>query len=85
MPGEGIGVELVRVIRIIDRVERRLAVIEQEMEELRRSDLYHLTMEARRAKEERRELLAELGTPLDARIEARREELHRARQEVRLP
>lgn len=71
--GEGVGAELIRVIRKIAQVEERLRVIEGEMAELKASDLYQLEAKVEEAENEGRELLAEMASQVKQQIaEARR-------------
>lgn len=73
--GEGIGAELVRVIRKIAQVEKRLAAIEIEIAQLKESDLYKMKKEADRAEDECRDLLAELAGQVDEKIALARKRL----------
>lgn len=66
--GEGPGVKLVRIIRMIARVEDRLRTIKTEMDELRGSELSDLKAEVGRARTDGRDLLAEMAEELDQRI-----------------
>ena len=47
IPGEGIGAELVRIIRQIAHAKKRLAAIEQELGELRQSEIALFWQDAR--------------------------------------
>lgn len=66
--GEGLGADLVRVIRKIAQVEERLRTIDAEMAQLRASDLYQLRVKVDEAKGEGRNLLAEMAAQVDQRI-----------------
>jgi len=58
--GEGIGAELVRIIRQISQARERLNVIEQEVAKLNQSEIGQLRREAEEAQALGRDLLAEL-------------------------
>jgi len=75
--GEGIGAELVRVIRQIAQIERRLAAIERDMAELEATPLCRLFREAEAAEREGHDLLVELAAEMDAEIAATRQALAR--------
>lgn len=66
--GEGVAAELVRVIRKIAQVKERLRVIETEIDQLKKSDLYKLKTEVEKAEDEGRDLLAEMASRVDEQI-----------------
>lgn len=66
--GEGIGAELVRVIRKIAQVEKRLRAIETEIAQLEESDLYELKTKVEKEEDEGRDLLAEMASRVDKEI-----------------
>jgi hypothetical protein len=66
--GEGIGAELVRIIRQIAQAKKRLAAIEQDLSELRQSEIAQLKQDAEAAQQEGRDLLAELAADVHERI-----------------
>lgn len=66
--GEGIAVELVRVIRKIAQVKKRLGTIETEITQLEESDLYKLKTKAEKAEDEGRDLLAEMALRVDKEV-----------------
>ena len=71
--GEGVGAELIRVIRKIAQIESRLQAIESIIAQLRSSDLFRLKVEVERREAEERDLLAEMASRLDQQIaDARR-------------
>ena len=70
--GDGVGAELIRVIRKTAQIERRLQAIESIIAQLRSSDLYRLKTEVERAEAEGRDLLAEMASRLDQQITDRR-------------
>jgi DnaJ-domain-containing protein 1 len=73
--GEGTAAELVRVIRKIAQVKKRLDTIENEIAQLRESDLYKLKTEAEKAEDEGRDLLTELAVQVDQKIALSRDRL----------
>ena len=70
--GDGVGAELIRVIRKIAQIERRSQAIESIIAQLRSSDLYRLKVEVERTEAEGRDLLAEMASRLDQQIADRR-------------
>jgi hypothetical protein len=66
--GDSVGARLVRVIRKIAQAEGRLAAIESETANLRVSDLFKLKAAIEQAKEEGRDLLAEMASRIDMQI-----------------
>jgi hypothetical protein len=66
--GEGIGAELIRTIRKIDNVENRIKIIE----ELFSSELYRLSQKVEEARIEHRDLLQEMVSHLDEKINRRK-------------
>ena len=73
--GEGIGAELIRLIRSIAAAEKRLAAIAVEIAGLRTGRLYELYEQAQEMHKERRDLLQEMAASLDEKIEAARRKL----------
>jgi hypothetical protein len=72
--GEGIGAELIRVIRQISQAKVRLAAIEQELGTLRQSEIALLKKQSEEREQEGRDLLAELATAVRAQIEKAKKE-----------
>jgi hypothetical protein len=68
--GEGIGAELIRIIRQISQAKDRIAAIERELETLLASEIAQLKRDAEKAEREGRDLLAELAASLRGQIEA---------------
>jgi hypothetical protein len=66
--GEGIGAELIRIIRQIHQARKNISTIEQELNELRASEIAQLKMDADAAEEEGRDLLAELAATVHGQI-----------------
>lgn len=73
--GEGTGVELVRTLRKIARVEERLGSIEIEINQLKESDLYKLRVKVEEAEKEGRDLLAEMSEQIENQIADARKQL----------
>ena len=76
--GDGLGAELVRVIRKIAQVEKRIKNISDEMGHLRQGELFKLTQSVEEAQANGRDLLNELGEQVDTEIRQAREEFKRA-------
>jgi len=72
--GEGIGAELIRIIRQISQAKERVAAIEQELSALRQSEIALLKKQAEEREQEGRDLLADLATAV-------REEIGRTKKE----
>jgi predicted nucleic acid-binding Zn-ribbon protein len=66
--GEGIGAELVRIIRQIHQAKKNIAAIENELSSLRASEIAQLKQDAEAAQQEGRDLLAELAADVHERI-----------------
>jgi hypothetical protein len=72
--GEGVGADLVRIIRKITQVKRRLAEIEHELKELIGSELAKLKAKAEEYDKLGRNLLAEMAAQIDRQILAARQQ-----------
>ncbi len=68
--GDGVGADLIRMIRKIAQVEDRLTVIDEEIEALKSSDLYELCIEVQAAAAQGRDLVVEMATLVDSQIAA---------------
>ena len=66
--GEGVGADLVRVIRLIEQVRMRIEEIELELAELRASSLAELMLKCREAEENGEDLLGNMKESLEARV-----------------
>jgi hypothetical protein len=66
--GEGIGAELVRIIRQIHQAKKNIAAIEQELSKLRASEIARLNQDAQAAQQEGRDLLTELAADVRERV-----------------
>lgn len=82
--GDGLGSELVRVIRKIAQVEERLRAIEIEVAQLRESNLYKLITKVEEARKEKRDLLAEMATQLDKQIADARKRLDEIKERIKV-
>jgi hypothetical protein len=72
--GEGIGAELIRIIRQIAEAKKHIAVIEQELAALRASEIAKLRQDVEAAEQLGRDLLAELSVTVGEQVaRARRE------------
>lgn len=66
--GEGVGAELVRIIRQIHQAKTNIAAIEQELTSLRASEIAQLKHDTEVAQQEGRDLLAELASNVREQI-----------------
>jgi hypothetical protein len=66
--GEGVGADLVRVIRKIAQVQERLHVIDTEIVQLKQSDLYQLKIKVEEIESKGRDLLKEMASQLKEQI-----------------
>jgi hypothetical protein len=73
--GEGVGADLVRIIRKVAQVRERMNTIETKIAQLHESDLHKLMMKVREAEQEGRDLLAEMATKLSEQIIGARKRL----------
>jgi peptidoglycan hydrolase CwlO-like protein len=72
--GEGIGAELIRIIRQISQARNRLSAIEQELATLRQSEIALLKKQAEESEQAGLDLLAELATDIREQIERTKKE-----------
>ena len=72
--GEGIGAELIRIIRKIHQVQERLAKMEQELIALTEAELSVLNVKAESERQHGRDLLTHMADQLDERIAQLRQE-----------
>jgi len=70
--GDGIGAELVRIIRKIAQIDRRLVALEQELMQLKESDVFRLAEQHEEYKQQGRDLLETLATDVTRRIDEAR-------------
>jgi predicted nucleic acid-binding Zn-ribbon protein len=66
--GEGVGAELVRIIRQIHQAKKNIAAIDQKLESLRASDIAQLRQDVEKTEKEGRDLLAELAASVQTQI-----------------
>lgn len=66
--GEGIGAELIRIIRQIDEARERIVGIEQELANLPQSEIAKLARDEESARQNGRDLLAELAASVQEQI-----------------
>lgn len=74
-PSADIDAALTEALGSIEDVRKRIATIQRELADLRRSDLCAFMLRAREAEEEGRDLLAEVAADLDLEIEEARRSL----------
>jgi hypothetical protein len=74
--GEGVGAELIRVIRKIAQIQKRLANINTEIQQLNTSDLYQLRAKADEAEKQGRDLLKEMASQVEKQIETAKRRLN---------
>jgi hypothetical protein len=67
--GEGMGAELIRIIRQISQAKKRISEIEEDMARLRKSEIALLRTDAEKAKELGRDLLTELAANVQEKIQ----------------
>jgi len=79
--GEGIGAELVRIIRQISLAKDRVAAIERELVTLRQSEIASLMKQAEEKQRDGGDLLAELEKSVRGQIDATRKEYEALVQE----
>jgi hypothetical protein len=72
--GEGIGAELIRIIRQIHQARKNIAKIDQELTKLRASEMVQLKHKVEVAEREGRDMLAELAAVLSGQISQKRRE-----------
>jgi peptidoglycan hydrolase CwlO-like protein len=73
--GEGVGAELIRVIRKIAQIQRRLTHIESEIQQLNTSDLSQLKAKADEAEKQGRDVLQEMASQVEQQIESAKNRL----------
>ncbi|HNP95873.1 MAG TPA: hypothetical protein PKJ63_09590 [Cyclobacteriaceae bacterium] len=66
--GDGVGAELIRVIRKISQVEERMLTLDTTIAQLQLSDLFRLKKEVEEAEVDGRDLLAEMASRLNEQI-----------------
>jgi chromosome segregation ATPase len=81
--GEGIGAELVRIIRQIHQAKKNISAIEQELSDLRASEIARLKGDAEVAEQKGRDLLAELAANLRGQIVDKKKQYETCAAEVK--
>lgn len=72
--GAGVGADLVRVLRQLKQVRNRIAIIEVEIAKMSQTEIARLKSRADQAQTEGRDLLAEMATTIQGRIDASRQQ-----------
>jgi DnaJ-domain-containing protein 1 len=80
--GEGLGAELIRMIRKIAQCRERLSEISQEIAEIEQTELYQLQVEVDAAKKNGKDLLIEMAQELDEQIGKAQKELTKIKEEL---
>ena len=80
--GEGIGAELIRIIRKIAQCRERLHKIHQEIAEIEQTELYQLQVEVNSAREKGKDLLVEMARDLDEQIGIAQAELTKIKEQL---
>ncbi len=83
VPGEGIGAELIRIIRQIATARSHIAAIEQELETLRATELAKLWTEVELVAPQGRDLLAELAASVGQQVARAKKEYGALTEEAR--
>jgi len=83
LPGEGIGAELVRIIRQIAAARKHVAAIEHELISLRASEIAKLRQDVESAEQQGRDLLAELAKGISEQVERARKEYEAMAKETK--
>ena len=81
--GEGIGAELIRIIRQIHEARKNIIALDEELDRLASGELSRLKRDTEIAEAEGRDLLAELAATIEGKIIQRRKEHESLAQEVR--
>jgi len=81
--GEGIGAELIRIIRQIAEAKKHIAAIEQELAQLRTSEIAKLRQDVEGAEQQGRDLLAELAVTVGEQVARARREYETLAEEAK--
>jgi len=73
--GEGTAADLIRIIRTINQVNRRIAEIEKELEQIRKSDIIQLMLQVNKGSKKDRNILREMAEEVQQDIKKARREL----------
>lgn len=71
--GEGIAVDLVRMIRGISQIKGRLKTIEKEIETIKETEMHKMMMQVQQVEKSGRDLLSELAVKIDSDIQLAKE------------
>jgi hypothetical protein len=85
VPSEGIGAELIRIIRQISQARERVSSIERDLITLRQSEIAQLEQDAKTATDQGRDLLAELATAVREQIQLAEKEYQAVAEEIKRP
>jgi DnaJ-domain-containing protein 1 len=80
--GEGIGAELIRIIRKIAQCRDRLRAIQEEIAAIRETELYQLQLAVNSAKENGENLLAAMAQDIDDQIALAQQELKVLKEKI---
>jgi len=83
VPGEGIGAELIRIIRQIADAKKHIAAIEQELTALRASEIAKLRQDMQAAEQHGHDLLAELAAKVGEQVARARKEYEALAKEAK--
>ena len=81
--GEGTGAELIRIIRQIANVLARIEAINNEMDNLKESELYKLKLKIDETQHEGRDLLLEMAADVDGQIDDANTRLKNMNQRIK--
>jgi predicted nucleic acid-binding Zn-ribbon protein len=81
--GEGIGAELIRIIRQIAEAKKHIAAIEQELATLRASEIAKLRNDVEAAEQRGRDLLAELAATVREQVARAKSEYEALKKEAK--
>jgi DnaJ-domain-containing protein 1 len=82
--GEGIGAELIRLLRQIAQGRDRLKAIEREVEAIQETEIHELKTQVVRAEQAGQDLLAEMASQLDEQITNAQKRLEELREKLGL-
>ncbi|PSB17871.1 molecular chaperone DnaJ [filamentous cyanobacterium CCP1] len=80
--GEGIAVELIRVLRQISQSRDRLRGIEEELNEVQKTELYQLKYQVENAEKMGQDLLEEMAMELDEKIAEAQDRLEEIKEKL---
>lgn len=80
--GSGVGADLIRVLRQLKQVRNRITAIEAEISNLLQTDIARLKAKADAASVEERDLIAEMVTSTEARVNAMRRKVDAAKEKA---